>query len=344
MALDQARRTMTRSVGLLLVTALVLVGCDSNGGVSDNDTTPPQVVRVEAVSAVEVAVVFDEPLDAASVTPQAFTISEGVGTPSAVQYVDAIRSTTLTLGTPMRQGTSYSVTVTGVRDRVGNTLTTAQASFSFGTDPGPGGQTAIGAVYPNAGDSRIILVNRAGTRFVYWTPSSGAFSAARSVSALENGALPLSDVGAAASTRDGEETLFFNTDGTAFTVYERETSAFDEVEMFGDDNGEFGDPEIEDVGAGVDASTSQLLLFNQNGTRYGVWNVDTETWDGYLNFPADFFGGGSPISSVGAIVFIDEENAYYLFDRDGTKYTVFAGNFSNAFDVTELGDGTLSFD
>jgi hypothetical protein len=199
-------------------------------------------------------------------------------------------------------------------------------------------------VYPNAGDSRVILINKAGTRFVYWTPGSGVFSDAENVSALENGALPLSDVGASSSMRDGEDTYFFSEDGMTFTVYERETSAFDEIEEFGDDGGEFGDPEIEDVGAAVDASSTQLLIFNRNGTRYGVWNEANEIWDGYFNFPADFFGGGAPISAVGAIVFVDEENAYYLFDRDGTKYTVFSGNFSNAFDVTELGDGTLTFE
>jgi hypothetical protein len=290
---------------------------------------------------VEVAVIFDEPLDASSVTPQAFTISGGVGAPSDAQYIDAVRSATLTLARPMAEG-SYSVTVAGVRDMAGNALTTAQATFTFGSNPGTG-SPAIGAAYPNAGDSRVILINKAGTRFVYWTPSSGAFSAAQNVSALENGALPLSTVGATASTRDEEETLFFSDDGTEFTVYERETSAFDEVEEFGDDGGEFGDPEIETVGAASDASSTQMFLFNLNGTRYGVWNHEQERWDGFFNFPASFFGGGAPISAVGAIVYIEEERAYYLFDREGTKYTVFSGNFSDAFDVSELGDGTLSF-
>jgi len=144
------------------------------------------------------------------------------------------------------------------------------------TPPQVGSSPAIGAVYPNAADSRIILVNKAGTRFVYWTPSSGAFSDAEAVSTLENGALPLDDIGATSSTPDGDDTYFFSEDGTVFTVYERETSAFDEVEEFGEDGGEFGDPEIEDVGAAVNASSTQLLLFNLNGTRYGVWNEANE--------------------------------------------------------------------
>jgi hypothetical protein len=332
-------------VVLLLIGALALAGCDGNGAMESGDDTPPQVVRVEATSNTQIAVVFDEPLDPASVTPQAFTVSGGIGVPTAVQYVDVVRSATLDLAAPMQDG-NYSVTVTGVRDAAGNALTTAQTDFTFNAAllPGGGGP-AIGAAYPNVGDSRIILINKAGTRFVYWTPSSGAFSDAEAIGALENGALPLSDVGATSSTRDDDEdTYFFSEDGTTFTVYERATSAFDEVEEFGEDGGTFGDPEIETVGAAVDVSSTQLLLFNRNGTRYGVWNEANERWDGYFNFPADFFGGGAPISAVGAIVFVAEENAFYLFDRDGTKYTVFSGNFSNAFAVTELGDGTLSFD
>ena len=336
-------RRPARAVWILLLGVVVLAGCDGNGAMEPADETPPQVVRAEATSATQIAVIFDEPLDPASVTPQAFSVNNGVGTPTAVQYIDAVRSATLDLADPLQDG-DYAVSVSGVQDAAGNALTAAQANFSFGMPSLPGSSPAIGAVYPNAGDSRIILVNKAGTRFVYWTPSSGAFSDAEAVSTLENGALPLDDIGATSSTRDGEDTYFFSEDGTAFTVYERETSAFDEVEEFGEDGGEFGDPEIEDVGAAVDASSTQLLFFNRNGTRYGVWNEANEQWDGYFNFPADFFGGGAPISAVGAIVFVDEENAYYLFDRDGTKYTVFAGNFSNAFDTTELGDGTLSFD
>jgi hypothetical protein len=330
-------------LGLLFATVLLVSACDSNGGMDESgDTTPPQVVRAEAPTATEVVVVFDEALDPASVTADAFTVSNGVGTPARADYLDAARSATLGLSAPMRTGT-YSVTVSGVRDAAGNAMAPSQMNFSYPSGTLPGADAAVGAVYPNAADSRIILVNRAGTRFVFWTPSNGSFSDSQPVQNLENQALPIADVGAAMSTRDEEETYFFSTDGESFTIYERESSEFDEPDLFGEDQGDFGDPEIEDVGAGTDVSTVQLVLFNVNGTRYGVWNHSTEAWQGTFNFPADFFGGGAPISAVGAIVFLDEENAYYLFDRDGTQYAIFSGNWSNAFPVTELGDGSLSF-
>lgn len=330
-------------LGLLFATVCLVSACDSNGGMDESgDTTPPQVVRAEAPTATEIVIVFNEALDPASVTADAFTVSNGVGTPARADYLDAARSVTLSLRTPMQNGT-YSVTVSGVRDAAGNAMPPSQMNVTYPSGTLPGADAAVGAVYPNAADSRIILVNRAGTRFAYWTPSNGSFSNSQPVQNLENRALPIADVGAAMSTRDDEETYFFSTDGETFTVYERESSEFDEPDAFGEDDGDFGDSDIEDVGAGTHVSSSQLVLFNQNGTRYGVRNYSTEEWQGTFNFPADFFGGGAPISAVGAIVFLDEENAYYLFDRDGTQYAIFSGNWSNAFPVTELGDGSLSF-
>jgi hypothetical protein len=343
-------RNPMSAVWIVLLSAMVFARCDSNGAMEPADDTPPQVVRAEATGATQIAVLFDEPLDPASVTPQAFSVSNGVGTPTTVQYIDAVRSATLDLSSPMRDG-DYNVAVSGVRDAAGNVLTAAQTGFSFRANPLPGSGPAVGAAYPNAGDSRIILINKAGTRFVYWTPSSGAFSNAEDVGTLENGALPLDDVGAAASTHDEEETYFFGTDGESFTVYERETSEFDEVEVFGDDSGEFGDPEIEDVGAAMQAGLSllnpnRIYVFNQAGTRYALWDYENEFWTDDFTFPADFGRGGAPIAAVGAALYLEDENAYYLFDREGEKYTIYSGGgrFSSAFDTAELGDGTLSFD
>lgn len=65
------RRGPVNPMLLVLVGALVLAGCDSGGAMEpDGDTTPPQVVRAEATSATQIAVIFDEPLDPTSVTAQ----------------------------------------------------------------------------------------------------------------------------------------------------------------------------------------------------------------------------------------------------------------------------------
>jgi hypothetical protein len=213
-------------------------------------------------------------------------------------------------------------------------------------EPPPVNRTVdIGAAYPNAGDSRIILINKEGTRFVYWTPGTGTFSRSRSIGELENGALPPSTVGASATTADGSETYFFDAAGSRFTVYERDTAEFDEVEEFDDDSGAFGDPEIEDVGAAIHSvNTNRIFLFNTAGTRYAVWDYQNETWTRVYDFASEFGGGGAPVAAVGAAVTI--EGLYYLFNRDGTQYTIYSasGKFSSSFPLSELGDGSLSFD
>lgn len=213
-------------------------------------------------------------------------------------------------------------------------------------DPPVGNRTIdIGAAYPNAGDSRIILINKEGTRFVYWTPSTGSFSSARSISELENGALPLGSVGASATTADGSETYFFDTAGSRFTVYERDTAEFDEEEEFDDDSGAFGDPEIEGVGAALHSTnTNRIFFFNGAGTKYAVWDYQNASWTRVYDFASEFGGGGAPIASVGAGVTVD--GLYYLFNRDGTRYTIYAasGKFSSSFPLSELGNGSLSFD
>jgi hypothetical protein len=78
------------------------------------------------------------------------------------------------------------------------------------TEPPPASKVAVGAAYQNAADSRIILVNDEGTRFVYWNPASGTFSDADDIDDLENGQLPVDRVGASASLFDNSETYFFD--------------------------------------------------------------------------------------------------------------------------------------
>ncbi len=218
-------------------------------------------------------------------------------------------------------------------------------------DPPPASKVAVGAAYQNASDSRVLLINEEGTRFVYWNPANGTFSGGDDIDDLENGQLPLGSVGASASRYDNTETYFFDEEGKQYTIYERATSEFDEVSVFGDDDGEFGDPELEDVGTalvvspvGSSSNPNRIFFFNKLGTHYQVWDYENETWSRVFTFVTEFGGGGAPIASVGAAVYVEAENVFYMFNREGTKYTIYNGTFSAAFEVTQLGNGSLSFD
>jgi len=358
---SNTERRGLRLAGVFFTLLFIATGCDSmepEATCADDpsqpncDTTPPRVIRAEAVNDTRVTVSFDEALDPASVTAEAFDVS-GVGVPGSAVYRRASQAAELTLPAPLDAG-SYTVTVQGVRDVAGNALSDGQTAFRI-DDPAPEPderEVAVGAAYPNAADSRIILINKDGDRFVYWNPIDGSFSQARGIDELENGQIPFSRIGAAASTLDGSETYFFNEAGDRYTIYERDSNAFDEAEDFGDDSGDFGEPDIEDVGAAVVVSSvgssvnpERIFFFNKAGTRYQAWDYEAERWSRVYNYVTDFNRGGSPIASVGAAAYVEREAAFYLFNREGTEYTIYSGGrFSDDFDIEELGDGTLSFD
>ncbi|MEM8559630.1 MAG: hypothetical protein AAGG50_17560 [Bacteroidota bacterium] len=212
------------------------------------------------------------------------------------------------------------------------------------TDPPEEAEVAVGAAYPNAADARVILISAEGDRYVLWNPANGSFSSARSVSALENGDLPFGRLGAAVSTSDELETYFFDMNGENYAVYERDEAEFDEVEEFGEDDTDFMDADIEEVSAAY-ATSAQFFMFDKQGTTYQAWNYTTEAWGPVFSFITDFGGGGTPIASVGAAVNVG--SLVYLFNRDGSEYTIYNDanrTFSDDFDISELGDGTLSFE
>ncbi|MEM1270291.1 MAG: Ig-like domain-containing protein [Bacteroidota bacterium] len=342
-------------LGLLLAFGLILGGCDSamtEATCTDDPTQPrcdeaaPQIVGASATGDRFITVRFDEELDAASVLPNAFDISNGIGQPVSARLAGS-STVELETSSTLDEGT-YTVRVTGVSDAAGNA--TAGASGSFRVESNRSQVPAVGAAYPNAGDSRIILIDAEGERFVYWNPTDGSFSQSRPVRDLENGRLPLGALGATASTPDDSETYFFAPDGTSVTVYERESAAFDEVQQFGEDDSDFGDPEIESVGAAMSSpgtsDANRIFLFDLTGNQYQSFDTENAEYSQVFNYATDFSGGGSPIPSVGAVAYNPTEGVHYLFNRAGTQYTIYDGSrgrFSAAFDLSQLGDGTLTF-
>ncbi len=101
------------------------------------DTTAPTVDAAEAVSATTVDVTFSEAVTAASAQNVAnYSVSRGVGTPVSATLTSptVVR---LVLAAPLTGPQSYTVTVTGVADAVGNTATTT-GTFFFGSFATPG--------------------------------------------------------------------------------------------------------------------------------------------------------------------------------------------------------------
>jgi hypothetical protein len=97
------------------------------------DLAPPQLVAVEALSATELLVRFDEPLDPATAsTPSNYQVSDGIGQPmSAILDVDSPFLVRLQLSNPLQNLAVYELTVTGIADAAGNAGTEQTASFIF---------------------------------------------------------------------------------------------------------------------------------------------------------------------------------------------------------------------
>ena len=101
------------------------------------DTSGPTLVSATASpDGRTVTVTVDEPLDLASVTAGAFTVSGA--TVTAATYDDATQTVTLTLAAPLAASTS-TVTAMGLRDGLGNTTATATTTVAFTPDVTPPG-------------------------------------------------------------------------------------------------------------------------------------------------------------------------------------------------------------
>lgn len=321
-----------RTLGLAGVALLMgaLAACDN----AMDDTTPPGVSGASSSNGSSVTIRFTEDLDPSSVTASAFTVSQ-----ASVSGASASGSSvTLTLASELDDDSreTYTVTYSGIRDVAGNAVS-GSTTFTYGGGGSSGG-SEIGAAYPNAGDSRINLFNTDGDRFLLFNPSSGAVSGSDGINDVENGSLPLDEVGAAASVFGDEETVFFAADGDTYTKYERDQSDFDPATSFED---EFDDNgyDLNGIGAAYGSNGERIIIFNRNGTQWQEWYTGSDGFTNVFSFPADFGDGSAPISSVGAAFYVEEANEVYLINRQGTEYTIFSANgFTAAFPVSELGD------
>lgn len=195
---------------------------------------------------------------------------------------------------------------------------------------------AVGAAYPNSGDGRIVLIDPTGTRSTLYNPATGVFESPDDIDELEGGP-PITEVVAAG--RVDTSTYMFDAMGMV-TVYDHVQATFSPPEPLAD---ALDDVPFNAVGAAFGIG-SQLFVFNQGGSSYAAYHVEDETWSPVYSFLGDFGGGGAPIASVGA-AYTTDDGSIVLFDVSGTGYCVYGGNgqFSDDFDIADLGDGMLTF-
>ena len=103
----------------------------------DADLSPPVPQRVTVLdNGGTLRIQFDEPLDASTVTPPAFSVDGGVGSPIAAVLTADGTVAELTFAPPLPTG-DYTLTVSGVADPSGNAIDEASVDFSFTADTTP---------------------------------------------------------------------------------------------------------------------------------------------------------------------------------------------------------------
>ncbi len=99
------------------------------------DVTPPTVINVEALSATQALLTFDEPLDAATAGNAAnYSVNGGIGNPSSAQFnTETLLNVTLTFAQALNEGQVYTLTVNDVEDLAGNAISSQALELVFFT-------------------------------------------------------------------------------------------------------------------------------------------------------------------------------------------------------------------
>lgn len=97
------------------------------------DVTPPQIIDAIATSPTTMDVLFNEPLAGNTAQQQAnYVVNQGLGSPANATLNSSNGAlVTLQFATPFANGVSYRITINGVSDIWGNTISNGSADFSF---------------------------------------------------------------------------------------------------------------------------------------------------------------------------------------------------------------------
>lgn len=96
------------------------------------DVTAPGIASVSVIDSLHITVCFTEALDASpAATLSNYSISGGIGIPSAVAANSTLTCMDLTLGTALTSSTTYTLTLSNMSDCSGNALTPATATFDY---------------------------------------------------------------------------------------------------------------------------------------------------------------------------------------------------------------------
>lgn len=103
------------------------------------DLSPPEILSVDVTGPQTVGVIFSEPVSEVTANdPGHYSLQPGIAVTAALRDAADPARVNLTLASNLQNGTTYTLTVNGVEDLVGNATVDAQASFLYFVPDVPG--------------------------------------------------------------------------------------------------------------------------------------------------------------------------------------------------------------
>lgn len=102
------------------------------------DNIPPVIDSIRAISSDELAVYFNEQLNAATAQNSTnYTVNGGIGAPQSAALAVGNKAVTLQFSASFTAGQVYQLTVNGVADTTGNIMANYTGNFTYGVAPPP---------------------------------------------------------------------------------------------------------------------------------------------------------------------------------------------------------------
>ncbi len=95
------------------------------------DTSPPEVVRVEAIDSILFSALFSEPLDQRSAGQTSFVMIDGIGSPTTATLMADQVTIRWTLQKPLVNGVNYTVKFSDIQDLAGNLMPLTSTSLRY---------------------------------------------------------------------------------------------------------------------------------------------------------------------------------------------------------------------
>ena len=183
------------------------------------------------------------------------------------------------------------------------------------------GAEAVVDAFELKGGDQIYFFADGGKKYVAYTISTKTWSTVYNTKQMFGSTIPLNEVSATFTLKDGDQIYFFDGTGTNYVAYTLSTKTWSKsasvAQMFGG-----GNP-LASVGASFEMKGGdQIYFFDKSGTQYAAYTISKKEWTKAVPTKG-MFGGTSPFEAVGTTFSANKGDQLYFFDLLGDNYAVY---------------------